>query len=385
MAIARSTAPAGESQAVWRSEKLFFNQRDYFEKVLLEITHARHRIDLEMYIFEPSGLGQHILQALMLASQRGVSVRIVIDGIGSLNWPTELFRQLKRSGIAVRVYHPLGRTLEMLLTLRWQTALSRANRRDHRKMILIDDTCAFVGSMNIAPQHSEWRETGVRVEGDGLADLCHTFERTWVRASGSRRVGESLQRIRGWMRRQNGFDHGLVKTNHSRALRKTYNHERVDRIEAAHSRVWMTSAYFVPSPPLLLALLNAAEQGCDVRLLLPRKSDVAIVKWLGELYYQTLIQAGIQVYEYTPAMMHAKTLMVDDWVTIGSCNLNHRSLYHDLELDLVITGEATKQALAEQFQNDLRRSEKITAETLGSRPWIERVGGRLAWITKSWF
>lgn len=368
----------------WDQEELFFDHASYFDCIRQSIAQATQQVDLEMYIFEPTGLGHQILQDLAAASQRGVQVRILIDGIGSPNWSTSLLKDLAAQQIEVRVFHPIRRAFQMLLTLRWLGAISRLNRRDHRKMVLVDRQMAFVGSMNIALQHVDWRETGVRVKGSGLTTLETSFERIWSRSWAPGQPKHRLQRLQSWLKRPRPPSSDLVKTNHSRGLRRAFNRERIGRIESAKQRVWMTSAYFVPAPPLLWALLNAAKQGCDVQLLLPRKSDVPIVKWLGELYYHTLLTVGIQIHEYTPSMMHAKSLMIDDWFILGTCNLNHRSLYRDLELDVVMTQPETQQALEQRFHQDLQQSKTITLNDLSQRAWIHRIGGRVAWMLKSW-
>lgn len=369
---------------VWQKEELFFEHASYFQRVLKEIESAERRVDLEMYMFEPEGLGQTILDALIEAAHRGVHVRILIDAIGSPNWSNTLIQLVQKNGLEIRIYHPIRRALQLLMTLRWVGALSNLNRRDHRKMILIDQTCAYVGSMNIASQHGDWRETGIRVEGGDTPALDNAFERVWQRAWLPYVSNQTIRRVRGWWQRNLRPHSQLVKTNDTHAKRRQFNRERVHRIQQATQRVWITSAYFVPSPTILAALSGAASRGCEVQLLLPQTSDVPIVKWLGELYYHTLLNVGIQIHEYTPSMMHAKTLMIDDWFVLGTCNLNQRSLYRDLELDLVVISAESKQQLTNQFMADLQQSETISLAQLDSRPWIRQIGGRLAWLLKSW-
>ena len=181
------------------------------------------------------------------------------------------------------------------------------------------------------------------------------------------------------LRRANGSGSAAVRTNVTRALRVTHNSQLVSAIEKARQRVWITTAYFVPSPVIVSALLKATRNGCDVKLLLPGKSDINLVSYVSRMFYRRLMRAGVQIYEYQPAVLHAKTLLIDNWMSVGTTNLNHRSFYHDLEVDVVLQQPQSLALLAGQFADDLSKSQRVTDDNLHRRSWIEKLGGRLVY------
>jgi cardiolipin synthase len=153
------------------------------------------------------------------------------------------------------------------------------------------------------------------------------------------------------------------------------------RLVGAQKRIWITNAYFVPDGSLLRVLSVVAREAVDVKVLVPAFSDVVFMPWVASAFHLGLLKAGVRVFEYTGSVLHAKTMLIDDWGLIGSSNLNHRSLLHDLEVDIVIPNEDVRQAMEEQFVKDLESAKEITLENWDNRPFIERLIGRiLLWV-----
>ncbi len=360
---------------MWSSEKVCADSQEFFDLVCESIDSARQSVFVEMYIFRLDNLGARLLGSLKDAAQRGVEVRVVVDGVGSPSWSGEFLRTLERQRVAARVYHPLPGLWQVPSAGLLLSHIGRFNKRNHRKMIVVDQMTAFVGSCNVSDLHRRWRETAVRVGGAGVAELCRSFAVIWSRSSHPDILRPQLLRGRKFFR---GLKNSaLVRVNCTRKLRQQHNAEIIRRIEQAASRVWITTAYFVPSPGIIAALLAAAKAGRDVRLLLPGKNSV--MSCVSRMFYSGLIRCGVQIYEYQPSMLHAKTLLIDSWASVGTTNLNHRSLYHDLEVDVSLTSRRALVRLEDQFIDDLAESQKMTPERLRHRSLLEKASGYVAY------
>lgn len=381
---------------MWVSEKVCLDAQEYFDLVCRAIAEARDSVFLEMYIFREDKLGKRLLELLRRAAKRGVNIRIIVDGFGSPRFNREFIQLLDQQGISARVYHPVPDILSELRLpsfARVSRFVSSINKRNHRKLVIVDSATAFVGSCNVADMHSTWRETAVRVSGAGIIELCRSFELIWSRSSHPElpRARQLQQRFR--VRREfaskSRSDLSPAKTsifvrmNYTRRLRISHNAELANQIEQARQRVWITNAYFVPSAAIVAALLRATRSGCDVKLILPGKTDVSVVSYVSRMFYRGLMRAGVEIYEYQPTVLHAKTLLVDDWACVGTTNLNHRSFYHDLEVDVALLSDASRLALEQQFQRDLALSSKMTNDKLQSRSVLEKLGGYLIYPFKS--
>jgi cardiolipin synthase len=335
-------------------------------------------------MFNKDHLGERISQSLIDAAKRGVDVRVLVDGAGTPLWGGGAFtKNLERGGVKSKVFHPYPWGL-------WQWSRSvvrlpsvikiiylilKMNARNHRKCTIIDNKIAFIGSFNIDRCHLNkaqggkgWRDTGIRLKNINLENLQTAFEAAWSH--------QALQE-----RLQNIFKHvntnAIIRLNHTRHARRILYKNLLKRIARCQDRIWITNAYFVPDNFLLKKLKDAAETGIDVRILLPKKSDVMMMPWASTSFYRNLMRSGARIFEYLPSMLHAKTLIVDNWVIVGTSNLNHRSLLHDLEVDVTIATEKAKQKIADQFAIDLADSHEMNFEKLNKRGLLKRIVGRL--------
>ncbi len=362
------------------SEDLFFDGDSYFEALLASIAAARHSVHFETYIFENGPLGTRMITALIAAAQRGVRVRLLIDGIGSLDFPSGA--ALLAGGVNFHYYHPISRFLDRIVVLGLFTPLSRMrpfkhffdrlNHRNHRKMCIIDGLEIWIGSFNVVSRNlssiygsKAWRDTGVRLRGVDPMPFALAFRVTWfdhlslaLKRASQKKLLRALS---------TGIAQSHLRTNTSRKLRQLFFDDLISRIRGARTRVWITTPYFVPPRPLLDALLFAASQGTDVILLLPGPTDIPVVSWVSSLLYPTLTQAGVRVFKYQPSILHAKCLLIDDWARLGSSNFDFRSSIHDIEANYATTLPSTLKALEVQFAVDLGNSLRIDPASPGYR------------------
>lgn len=354
---------------IWKDEELFFSGDEFFKDQLKRIDAARTSIELESYIFENDEVGQKYEEALLAATKRGVKVRMLVDGFGSLEWINLRAHDLIKQGLNVRIFNPLLLFRRMMkqqnqeadsLT-RFSEVATSLNRRNHRKCCIVDGTTAWVGSMNITRVHTSeftenkgWRDTGVRVSGD-ISALQIGFDYIWKMAK-----DPDVRKIwRPGFFYQNHHDSLLVRSNYTSLMRRRGYNDFMGRIEKAEKRIYITTAYLAPSLKFIKALGRAAHRGVEVKVLLPRVSDVVFMPWIARSFYKELLAGGVDIYEFLPCVLHAKTVVIDEWAMVGSTNLNGRSFQRDLEVDIVLSHTETVKKLCDKFHEDLRHSEKI--------------------------
>lgn len=332
-----------------------------------EICNSKSTIDLESYIFADDILGKRIAKLLIAAAERGIRIRLIIDGVGSPGWSYSFRQPFEQAGIAVRVFNPLP----------W--AISSLNRRNHRKNCILDDRIAFLGSINISACHLKsclgekaWRDTAVRLEGDGIPTLARAFEHTWRHSVPF--IGQKTFNRRKEIKRLRPLRSPLVRLNNTWPRRHRIYKDLIGRIQGAQKRIWVTNPYFLPPNGIIEVLCEAAGRGVDVRLLLPRQSDVFFMHWVSSEFYERLLRGGVRIFEYLPRVLHAKTLIIDNWVSTGSSNMNHRSLLHDLEVDVVLTHRKSRLSIEEQFTDDIQHSQEITLDLLQGQSLMDLVG-----------
>lgn len=371
----------------WITEEIFFTADLFFANLEQSLLNATTSIELETYIFENDALGQRIASLLRAAAARGVRVRVMVDGFGSPHWAQHFVPDLIKAGAEARVYHPMPLTVlspyfERHPTLeKFFKRISTMNERNHRKVCIIDRHKAWTGGMNISASHQHWRDTGVFIEGSQVRSLLQAFGDTWNK-SWSRR-GMLYPRKR-WNKITKWISLKLVRLNSTYKSRRQAYHELLIKIDTAKNRVWITNAYFVPPKRLRQSLKEASRRGVDVRVLVPRESDVFFIPWVSSALYCGLLEANVKIFEYLPTPLHAKTLIIDEWATVGTTNLNHRSLIHDLEVDVVLTTSESILTLARQFAEDLKVSQEISFDDWQKRSWPEHIAGRTLLLFRYW-
>jgi len=371
-------------------ETIFTNGSDYFNALISDIEQSHYSIEIEAYIFSKDQVGARVAKSLITAATRGIEVRILIDGAGAPLWGGAMFSDMEKAGIKFKIFHPFPWELwnwsrsavKLPILLKWFFLILKMNSRNHRKTVMVDHRIAYIGSINIDECHltkSEggegWRDTAVRVVGIDLSDLSSAFEAAWTYRGLKERIRDTFRHVR---------KHSIIRLNYSRHRRRILYKHFLKRIQHAENRIWVTNAYFVPDNKLLKQFRRAAKRGIDVCILLPQKSDIIVMPWASSTFYLKLLKQGVKLFEYDNHVLHAKSLIIDNWMTIGSSNLNHRSILHDLEVDIVISTESAKEQLIKLFENDIKNSTEITLKNWRRRPWYQRWIGHILLYMKYW-
>jgi cardiolipin synthase len=355
----------------WRSGNRFVllsDSEQYFERMLQAIEASTSYVLLEMYLVESGIVAGRFVEALGRAARRGVRACVVFDGFGSLKLATSYKRTLAEAGVELRFFNPIR------LRTKLQNFL-----RDHRKLLLVDGKVAYVGGVGLTdefaipgPPGQPWRDLVVEIAGPVLADWQRAFDRTWRRAGGALDIPDPV------CPEMAGGADGRVALSEARA-RSMLANGVVRRIEAAGKRAWIMSAYFVPSRRFRKALRRAARRGVDVRLVVPGPlTDHPWVRQAARRYYGKMLRSGVQIFEYQPRMLHAKLILCDDWVSIGSSNLDRWSFKWNLEANQEIQNFDFASAAAAVFEGDCLKSELLTRRNWGQRAWIDRLQERIA-------
>lgn len=341
--------------------------REAFPTMLADVADARRQILLEMYWFDSDATGRKFARALMDAAARGVEVAVMYDSLGSWEADPAMFDELRAAGVKVVEYNPLN-------PWRYQVRWGRLSVRNHRKVLVVDGTVGFTGGLNIADHWSPreeggkgWRDDVVRVQGPAVSGFITSFIRTWRREGGPRitnlateagRYGPQAVRVLGGS-----------TFRQRREIVRAY----VSNIYRARRRIWLTNSYFVPNAVITRGLVRAAQRGVDVRVLLPGKSDVEIVRLASRAMYEKLMDAGVRIYEWTENVLHSKTAVIDGrWSTIGSFNLDYRSIRTNLEVNVSVLDEGFAHLMEQSFSSDLEQSTEVDPQHFQHRSLAER-------------
>lgn len=367
--------------SAWNTEHLETDGDSYFAAVLKDIASAERQVTVETYILIDDAIGQALLCSLEAAHARGVEVRLLVDGIGSAAWISARPKTL----IRWRIYHPPP---WLVVGARIPDTLRFINRRNHRKVCVIDGEIAWVGSFNWERSHSRrelgdqaWRDTAARVTGQAVIVLSRAFTTAWRQSwHSTKRVGPLLPAIH-WRRGLGKVAvDGPIRVNANRTLRRRQWKDLLRHVDTMHERIWITTPYFVPSDDLLQTMTKAAGR-CEVRLLVPQRNDHLFMTWVAAVYTERLLRAGVRIWVH-PTMIHAKTWLLDQRGLVGSSNLNSRSLRFDLEADVWLDHPNSVTALHESFIADCARSMElpITARP----PWWMRWLGNTFLLARRW-
>ena len=348
--------------------QLFTEGDDLYASMLSAIAGAKESIRLECYIFADDAVGNRFCQALIERAQAGIAVKVHIDAAGSLFWfSRKMQNHLRCNGVKLRWFH------------RWSWRRPwRYNRRNHRKMLVVDDRVAFLGGFNIHQENSReyygdarWRDTHVSFGGSLVDVAAQLFDAFWQ------------GRLR-WQPMQKEAGSRLLH-NHTLTCRHRLRCVYGAAFDKAKTFIYLTTPYFVPDSHTLRQLCQAAERGVDVRLLVPGESDVRIARWAARHIYASLLESGVRIFEYLPRMLHAKTVVVDDnWSMVGTANLDYRSLFINYELNLATADRGLAAELKVQFLQDLSQSESIESQDWERRDGVSRWLERIAMMVKRW-
>jgi cardiolipin synthase len=350
------------------------NGVEIFPAMLEAIRSARCTINMESYIYWDGEVGRSFAEALAEKSRGGVSVKLILDGLGSRMMSRVLIEFLSRNGVDIEWYHPL----------RWYNIL-RWNHRTHRKLLIVDGEVGFTGGVGIAdewrgdadaPDH--WRDTQVRVQGPAVIQMQFAFMDNWVKSRGEILTG--LDYFPALESSGNHLVH-VIKSSPSEGS-STAKLLYIISIVSATESILINNAYFIPDQDTIRALESAIRRGVTVKVIVPGKwTDLPVVRQASRWHYETLLRRGIQIFEYQGTMMHAKTMVVDGiWSTIGSSNFDDRSFRLNDEVNVNIFDEGIAGKMETMFAEDLARSRQVTLKRFTRRPLIARIKESVAGV-----
>ena len=346
------------------SVQLLQDSRENFPAWLEAVAAAEHYVLIEMYIFAANDFGVRLRDLLVEKCRQGVSVVLVYDWIGSL-WPSvcRFFEPLKQVGAQVVAYNPPGFASGIGLL-----------SRNHRKSFVIDGHTAFVSGLcvssawegNPATGVAPWRDTGLKLQGPVVAEVVQALSDA-LRSQGER-LPENITPY-------DGTAAGTVRAGVVATTPSNNNMMRLDlnALALARRNLWLTDAYFMPTRLYTQALINAANDGVDVRILVPRTSDIRWIGRVSRIRYRSLLEAGVRVFEWDGPMIHAKSAIADgQWARVGSTNLNFSSWYLNRELDVVIEDAVVVHQLEQMFLQDLANATEIVLNSSERRAALRR-------------
>jgi len=361
------------------------NGTTFYACELSAIQAAQTSINLEAYIFQEGEVTRRIVEALTERARAGVQVKLVIDAVGSVGTSTGYFDALFEAGGRVERYHPFG----------WKT-LARFNNRTHRVLLVVDGRVGFLGGAGFAdqwfndtPKHPRWRDTIVRVEGGAVASLQSVFAENWLETS-----GEILPWEDHFLCPNECGNPGPSTDTASTAQMVVSSAPSMGRstrarilfqtlLASAEESICLSTPYFLPDRSARTEMLRAMhDRGVRIRILTPgKRSDQLLTRRSSRRLYGDLLEGGAKIYEYQPAMMHVKTLIVDNiWSVVGSTNFDHRSFGLNDELNMVCRDENLAHRLTEDFEKDLKLSRLITYSEWKKRSIFERAHEYLGWV-----
>ena len=325
--------------------------QDLYDAMLEAIEGAQRQILFETYIWKGDEIGERFKAALAAAADRGVEVYCIYDGFANLVVSPRFKRVPPTMKVLRYPVYPAG----------WKFYDLARYGRDHRKILVVDDAVGFVGGYNIGSAYAtEWRDTHVRITGPGVWDLRRAFADFW-NLNRRRRFGPSerpllMETPSTWEPRIRF--HRNVPRLWMFPIRSMY----IEAINRASKNVWMTHAYFIPDQDFVDAMKEAARRGVDVRLLVPLKSNHIVADWISRGYFSQLLDAGVRIFRFRDAMVHAKTSTIDGtWSTIGTANVDRLSLQGNYEINVEVIDERFAAALEQIHAVDESNSLELTS------------------------
>lgn len=350
----------------WREGNRFHLLVDgerFFPAMIEAIEQAQHTVLLELYLIESGAVAERFINAFCNAARRGVAIYLMFDDFGARGFRQHDRRRLLEAGVRIGFYNPLR-----------YGKLRRNLFRDHRKLLLVDGRIAFTGGTGITddfdltpPRERRWHETMLQIEGPCLRDWHELYVKTW-NSWGT----PPLQLPTAAPQHLPGGRPGRVTLN--APVHMELKRSLIKRIRSAERRIWIATAYFIPSRKIRRALCRAAARGVEVRLLLPGPiTDHPGIRHASRRYYGKLLGSGVRIFEYQPRFLHLKLILCDNWISTGSSNIDRWNLSWNLEANQEIDSEAFANNVQQLFEKDFSDSREILHELWHHRRWYRRL------------
>jgi len=364
------------------SVELFHGGRQFFEAFFSALRSAEKNILLEYYLIHNDHIGRGLADELAAAVKRGVSVRLIYDYIGCLETPASYFKKLSTQGVELLPFNVPS----------FRRGLTWFDKRDHRKMMIVDDSLAFLGGFNIGDEYAgckadnrNFRDLGFSIRGDAVSELTAIFHETW-----HGEMAENVTRTPPLKRsQQNSFKGGDATVNIISGgphQRRSYIREAFQvNIASAAEEILIATPYFVPGLRIIRALLRAVRRGVRVRLLLPARSDVPLMLLLGRISYTALLRGGVEIFELEREILHAKVMLIDaERAVIGSANLDQRSFHRNFEINCTVDNVQFGGQIRELLLEEISVSHRVELDVHERRGvmirFMERVVNLFGWF-----
>lgn len=361
--------------------QLFPEGAHFFEALLTSIRSAQHTILLEYYTIHDDHTGRELAAELTAAVQRGVKVQLIYDYIGCVDTTSSYFSNLAIQGVDLLPFNKPS----------FKRGIYWFDKRDHRKMTIIDDQLAFLGGFNIGDEYSgrvdghlRFRDLGLSIRGDAVSELITIFNETKTMEN-----DDPVKSVR--IRKPRRFDKtagraSVVIISGGPRQRRSYIREAFQvNIASAAEEILIATPYFVPGPRIIRSLLRAARRGVRVRLLLPARSDVRLVLLLGRSSYSTLLKGGVEIFELKREILHAKVMLIDgERTVIGSANLDQRSFHRNYEINCVVDNVEFGGQIRELLRQEISSAHRVILDVHEQRGFITRAMERVVRLF-AWF
>ncbi len=363
---------------------LFPDGPGFFRSLHAAIRSAQHFVLLEYYMIRADRTGSAFAAELAEAVKRGVRVLLIYDYIGCVDTPSSYFKNMSQQGIELIPFNPPS----------FKRGVGWFDKRDHRKMAVIDGSLAFLGGFNIGDEYAgvvallqRFRDVGFSISGNAVQDLVRIFSEAWQMERGE--LPDLLRLQLSDKNQPRTAKHGHANVSivsggpHHRSsyIRSAY----LLSLASASEEIVIATPYFVPGPRIIRSLLRATRRGVRVRLLLPSRSDVPLVSFLGRSYYGALLKQGIEIYELEGEILHAKVMLIDgERTVIGSANLDQRSFHRNFEINGIIDSSAFGGQINSMLEDDFKGSRRIFLEHHEQRGILARILEKVVNLF-SWF
>lgn len=334
--------------------EILFNGEEKFPKLKAALKLAKHHIHLEYYIFENDKIGNEIADILIKKAHEGVVVRFLYDDFGSRKIGKKLIRKLKDAGVQAC---PVNK-------IHFKPLANRLNYRDHRKIVIIDSQRVFTGGINVSDRYINpnpkvyWRDTHLFIQGNAGLYFQYMFMTNWIFATESS-IGNMMEYFRATTRPQGNKFVQIAPSGPD--IKPSIMMSTTLAIYEAKKRIYITTPYFIPVMPILIAIKTQALAGLDIKFLVPRDGDSKLVNAAAYSYYEELLNAGVKIYFYKKGFVHAKTMIIDDYFSsVGTANMDVRSQELNFEVNTHVYDFETNRKLYLAFLEDLKHSTEVT-------------------------
>ncbi len=348
--------------------QVLINGEEKFPVLFKELQKAKHSIHLDYYIIKDDKIGTELFDVLCEKALSGVKVKIIYDDVGSSISKAGL-KRLKEAGVKAFPYMPVL----------FSRLAHKANYRNHRKIVVIDNETGFLGGINIKDKYINpnqmnlyWRDTHIMIQGEAVIDLQYLFISDWYFVSGQKINLEEV-RYTNLFQISNDIPTSILGSDYGKN-NQTIMEAFFGMITSAKKEILITTPYFIPDDSIFNALKITSKSGVKIKLIIPEKPDIKTAFYASQTYLKDLIISGVEVYYYTKGMMHSKTMIIDGKIsTVGSTNMDQRSFSLNAEVNAFVRDKIVAQKLKFHFGEDLKDCHKLQLQDLRNRPWYVKV------------